>query len=74
MNENEKKPTKIWEQYTNGLNYLTSKGLIKIWEVCENFYEGNQWPAPTNRTKSLPRPIFNISAMIADNKIAGILS
>nr|DAI31652.1 MAG TPA: portal protein [Caudoviricetes sp.] len=74
MNENEKKPTKIWEQYTNGLNYLTSKGLIKIWQDCENFYEGNQWPAPTNRTKSLPRPIFNISAMIADNKKAGILS
>ena len=31
MNENEKKPTKIWEQYTNGLNYLTNKGLIKIY-------------------------------------------
>lgn len=73
--ERKRKETyKIWEQYTNGLNYLTNKGLIKIWEDCENFYEGNQWPAPTNRTKSLPRPIFNISAMIADNKKAGILS
>ena len=73
-NENPKKPTTIWQQYTKGINYLQNKGLIDEWEQCENFYEGNHWPQPTKKTKNLPRPVINISSMIADNKKAGILS
>lgn len=74
MNESEKTPTKVWQEFEKGRNYQKSTGLLKTWEDCENFYEGNQWPKPTKRTKALPRPVFNISAMIADNKKAGILS
>lgn len=74
MEDNIKSPQKIWEQYQIGLNYMRSKGLLSIWEECENFCEGNQWPKVTPRTKSLPRPVFNICSMIADNKKAGILS
>ena len=65
---------KIWNEYQQGLNYFKKRGLDKEWEDCENFYEGNQWPQATKRTKTLPRPVINVCAMIADNKKAGILS
>lgn len=53
---------------------MNSVGLTKEWDECENFWEGNQWPAPTKKTKSLPRPVINICSMIAENKKSGILS
>lgn len=74
QNENIKTPTTIWQQYEKGITYLQNKGLMDEWEQCEDFYEGNHWPTPTKKTKNLPRPIINMSAMIADNKKAGILS
>lgn len=64
----------IWQQYQAGLNYFERSGLTKEWEDCEKFYEGNQWPKATKKTKNLPRPVINLCAMIADNKKAGILS
>lgn len=64
----------IWSQYQKGLQYFSRVGLTKEWEDAENFYEGKHWPAPTARTKSLPRPVINLCSMIADNKKAGILS
>lgn len=64
----------IWSQYEKGKNYVNSIGLAKEWKDCEDFYEGKQWPEATNRTKSFPRPVINVSAMIADNKKSGILS
>lgn len=73
-NENLKNPTIIWQQYEKGIRYLQNKGLMAEWEQCEDFYEGNHWPQPTKKTKNLPRPVINISSMIADNKKAGILS
>lgn len=73
-NENIKSPTIIWKQFEAGQKYLQNKGLTETWKQCENFYEGNQWPAPTKRTKALPRPVVNITSMIADNKKSGILS
>lgn len=64
----------IWSQYQDGLNYFDRSGLKKEWEECEKFYEGDQWPKATKKTKSLPRPVVNLCSMIADNKKAGILS
>lgn len=64
----------IWNQYQNGLNYFSRSGLSKEWEECEKFYEGEQWPKATKKTKNLPRPVINLCSMIADNKKAGILS
>lgn len=64
----------IWQQYQSGLNYFERFGLTKEWEECEKFYEGNQWPKSTKKTKNLPRPVINLCALIADNKKAGILS
>ena len=65
---------KIWTEYQQGINYFNKKGLTYEWEQCEDFYEGNQWPSATKRTKAMPRPVINVCAMIADNKKAGILS
>lgn len=74
MMNDEHRPTRIWQEFQKGIQYLQNKGLINEWEQCENFYEGRQWPEPTKRTRNLPRPVINICAMIADNKKAGILS
>lgn len=64
----------IWEQYQKGLKYFDRVGLTNEWREAEDFYEGRHWPAPTKRTKNLPRPVINLCAMIADNKKASILS
>lgn len=64
----------IWSQYEKGLTYFTSKGLDEEWKECEKFWEGDQWPQVTNRTRGFPRPVVNICSMIADNKKSGILS
>ncbi|MBR2070405.1 MAG: hypothetical protein IJ981_03160 [Clostridia bacterium] len=45
-------------------------------QVPENvrFYEGDQWVAPTEKTKNMPRPVINITKMVVRNKKSGILS
>lgn len=72
MNENE--ATIIWKQFEQGIQYLKNSGLWDEWDECERFMEGDQWPQPTKRTKALPRPVVNLSAMIAENKKSNILS
>ena len=37
------------------------------------FKEGDQWPAPTERTKNLPRPVLNIIEMIVRSKRSSVL-
>lgn len=64
----------IWSQYQKGLSYIRSTGLDDEWLECEKFWEGEQWPKATDRTRSFPRPVVNICSMIADNKKSGILS
>ena len=71
---NDKNPTKIWEEFEAGKRYLEKQGFLNLWETCEDFFEGKQWPAPTKKTKSFPRPVVNICSMIAENKKSGILS
>lgn len=67
-------PTKIWEEFEKGRQYLKSSGLKEEWEECERFYEGDHWPQATPKTKNMPRPVVNICSMICDNKKSGILS
>ena len=74
MNNSSEMADKIWDEYQQGINYFRKKGLEEEWKQCEDFYEGNQWPKATPRTKAMPRPVINVCAMIADNKKAGILS
>lgn len=69
-----REPTKIWEEFIRGREYIKHSGLKQEWEECEKFYEGDHWPQPTPKTKNLPRPVINLCSMICDNKKSGILS
>jgi len=72
--DKEQKITQIWERYQNSSSYLDVLGLTDKIPKCVKYYEGNQWPAATERTKSLPRPVINITKYVARNKKAGVLS
>lgn len=73
MNE-EIGPTLLWKRYQDSLAYVSRMSLDKVWTECEDFVEGRHWPAPTPRTRGMPRPVINLVNLIADNKKAGILS
>lgn len=68
------KTTVLWKRYQDALKYTKRMGLENIWEECENFVEGKHWPPPTPRTRNMPRPVINLSSMIAENKKSNILS
>ena len=40
----------------------------------ERFKQGDQWPAPTERTKNLPRPVFNIVKFFIRSKRSNVLN
>ncbi len=69
-----KEVTDVWQDYRRGVEYQENIGLSKNLPIFVEFYEGKQWPAPTKRTKSLPRPVVNIIKMICRNKKSAILS
>ena len=62
----------IWEEYTEGLAYQNRLGLSTDLPEFERFKAGDQWPAITDKTKNLPRPVFNIVDMFIGRKRAGI--
>ena len=64
----------LWQLYENGRGYLSSMGLSTKLPLYNRFYEGNQWPAPTRATKSLPRPVVNFIKMIVRSKKSFILA
>lgn len=66
--------TDVWEDYRRGVEYQERMGLTKQLPVFVDFYEGKQWPAPTKKTKNLPRPVINLVKMICRNKKSAILS
>lgn len=66
--------TLLWRDYQRGLDYQHASGLYKKLPEYVRFYEGNQWPAPTENTRNLPRPVVNMVKMICRNKISAILS
>ena len=64
----------LWKLYENGRGYLSSMGLSTKLPLYNRFYEGDQWPAPTRATKSLPRPVVNFVKMIVRSKKSFILA
>lgn len=66
--------TPIWEMYEQGLDFQASQGLSEQIRTNIDFFEGRQWPAQTENTKNLPRPVVNIVKMICRSKKAAILS
>ncbi len=66
--------TELWQQYENGLEYQRSMGFRTDFPMYIRFKEGDQWAAPTARTRNLPRPVFNIVEMFIRHKRAAVLN
>ncbi len=66
--------TKLWQDYQNGLAYQSACGIAASIPRAVRFFEGDQWPAATEKTRNMPRPVFNIVRFICRNKKAAILS
>lgn len=64
----------IWKQWERGLAHHRTMGYAKNFPLYERFKQGDQWPPATARTRSLPRPVFNIVEMNIRHKRAAILS
>lgn len=70
----EEKNTNLWDMWEKCKQYQSKIGLRKNIPMFVDFFEGRQWPAATERTKSLPRPVINIIKMIVRNKESAIQS
>ncbi len=66
--------TLLWSYYQNALDYQIRLGLRDKIPTCIDFFEGKQWPTPTESTKNLPRPVVNIIKMVCRHKKGAILS
>ena len=70
----DKRLTRLWEDYENGLKYKSAMELGTKLPLFVRFYEGDQWPPPTKNTRNLPRPVINLVKMICRAKKSAILS
>lgn len=66
--------TSIWKEWEKCKKYQEKKGYTKFFPYVEKFKAGDQWPAPTKKTKNLPRPVFNITDMFISRKRADIIN
>jgi hypothetical protein len=73
MIDNEREASALWKLYEEGRGYLSATGLSAKIPLCNRFFEGDQWPAPTKKTQGLPRPVINFVKMIVRNKKSVIL-
>jgi len=64
----------VERQYTDGLSYKRRMGFLDKWPEQARFKAGDQWPAPTQLTKSMPRPVFNVIKMVEGHKCANVMS
>lgn len=71
--EGSEKLSKLWTMYQNARSYQTGLGLTTDIPMAVDFYEGRQWPAKTEATKDIPRPIVNIVKFIVRNKKSSIV-
>lgn len=74
MANKEELAQKIWSDWQKGLEYQKKLNLKETCEQCVDFFEGRQWPQPTERTRNMPRPVLNIIKFIVNGKKANILS
>lgn len=74
MSIREELAQKIWDDWQKGLEYQKKLNLKETCEKAVDFFEGRQWPTPTERTKNMPRPVINIIKFIVNGKKANILS
>ena len=62
------------QRYEQGKSYMRQAGYFSAWPLYERFRAGDQWPAPTARTKSLPRPVFNMIKLIETHKVSNVMA
>ena len=72
-NQEESTVSTIWKEYQNGKNYQQMIGLTEKIPLWVDVFEGRHWTPKTENTKDLPRPVFNATEMIIENKIGNIL-
>ncbi|ASS66220.2 hypothetical protein [Paenibacillus sp. RUD330] len=53
---------------------MRTKGYLDKWPEYERFKAGDQWPPATDRTRSLPRPVFNIVRYIENHKVSSVMN
>ncbi|MGE4213151.1 MAG: hypothetical protein AB7E42_00035 [Anaerotignaceae bacterium] len=70
----EKNETSIWKEYQEGLSFQQNMEFSKKFPEYERFKQGDQWPEATERTKALPRPVFNIIRLFVTNKKSNVLN
>lgn len=66
--------SKVEQEYKQVLEYKKQQSFNTKWAEYERFKSGDQWPAPTNKTKNLPRPVFNIIEQIQGHKVAAVMN
>jgi hypothetical protein len=66
--------SQIEKQYEDGKSYMKQRRFLEKWPEYERFKAGDQWPPATDRTKSLPRPVFNIIDFIENHKISTVMN
>lgn len=49
-------------------------GFVSAWPEYEKFKIGDQWPAKTEKTKDLPRPVFNMIDFVINHKKTSVLN
>lgn len=64
----------VQQQYKEGLSYKKQQGYLHDWAMYERFRAGDQWPKATNRTKDLPRPVFNVIDQIQGHKVSSVMN
>ena len=47
--------THLYKMYKNGLSYQAKIGISQSIPQAIDFFEGRQWPTPTESTKNLPK-------------------
>jgi hypothetical protein len=66
--------SQVQNEYKDGLAYKKQQGYLNDWAEYERFRAGQQWPAATNRTKDLPRPVFNVIDQIQGHKVSSVMN
>jgi hypothetical protein len=74
MADNIELASQVQNQYKEGLSYKKEREYLSNWAEYERFRGGDQWPKATNRTKDLPRPVFNVIDQIQGHKVSSVMN
>lgn len=64
----------VQKKHEAGMNYKRNMRFLDKWPEYERIKAGDQWPAATERTKALPRPVFNIIELVESHKVSSVMN